>query len=110
MRSDQRRRWPAGRTWAIAALAGVVIVGCHGRSQREAPIEGTRRVAEIRARGNHLTTATSAYLREHDHNPVDWYAWGPEALALAQRLDRPIFLSIGYVSCHWCHVMEKEVF
>ncbi|HEX3853691.1 MAG TPA: DUF255 domain-containing protein [Polyangiaceae bacterium] len=42
----------------------------------------------------------SAYSREHAHNPVDWYPWGPEALALALKLDRPIFLSIGYVSCH----------
>src|SRR5262249_6414273 len=65
---------------------------------------------QIRARGNHLAGASSAYLREHDHNPVDWYPWGREALSRATELDRPIFLSIGYVSCHWCHVMEREVF
>ena len=59
---------------------------------------------------NHLAHETSPYLRQHAHNPVDWYAWGPEALERARRLDRPIFLSIGYSACHWCHVMEHESF
>ncbi|MDH3786802.1 MAG: thioredoxin domain-containing protein, partial [Acidobacteriota bacterium] len=52
----------------------------------------------------------SPYLQQHAHNPVDWYPWGPEALARARDLDRPIFLSIGYSTCHWCHVMEEESF
>jgi uncharacterized protein YyaL (SSP411 family) len=59
---------------------------------------------------NQLIHETSPYLRQHAHNPVDWYAWGPEALEKARRLDRPIFLSIGYSACHWCHVMEHESF
>jgi uncharacterized protein len=59
---------------------------------------------------NHLAGQTSLYLRQHAHNPVDWYPWGPEALQRARRLDRPIFLSIGYSACHWCHVMEHESF
>src|SRR3989441_10545183 len=59
---------------------------------------------------NHLLQETSPYLRQHIHNPVDWYPWGPEALERARRLDRPIFLSIGYSACHWCHVMEHESF
>src|SRR5207245_5617565 len=59
---------------------------------------------------NHLVTETSPYLKQHAHNPVDWYPWGPEALERARRLDRPIFLSIGYSACHWCHVMEHESF
>ena len=59
---------------------------------------------------NHLLQETSPYLRQHAHNPVDWYPWGPEALERARRLDRPIFLSIGYSACHWCHVMEHESF
>jgi uncharacterized protein YyaL (SSP411 family) len=59
---------------------------------------------------NHLAGETSPYLRQHVHNPVDWYPWGPEALARARQLDRPIFLSIGYSACHWCHVMEHESF
>src|SRR5262249_40887891 len=53
---------------------------------------------------------TSPYLLQHAHNPVDWYPWGEEAFAKAKREDRPIFLSIGYSACHWCHVMERESF
>src|SRR5438445_9693995 len=59
---------------------------------------------------NRLIHETSPYLRQHAHNPVDWYAWGEEALRRARELDRPIFLSIGYSACHWCHVMEHESF
>src|SRR5438034_2330890 len=59
---------------------------------------------------NRLAGETSPYLLQHAHNPVDWYPWGPEALARSRAEDKPIFLSIGYSSCHWCHVMEKEVF
>jgi uncharacterized protein YyaL (SSP411 family) len=59
---------------------------------------------------NRLLQETSPYLRQHAHNPVDWYPWGPEALEKARQLDRPIFLSIGYSACHWCHVMEHESF
>jgi uncharacterized protein YyaL (SSP411 family) len=53
---------------------------------------------------------TSPYLRQHAHNPVDWYPWGPEAFEEAQRQNKPIFLSIGYSTCHWCHVMAHESF
>ncbi len=59
---------------------------------------------------NRLAAETSPYLLQHAHNPVDWYAWGAEALARAAHADRPIFLSIGYAACHWCHVMERESF
>ena len=59
---------------------------------------------------NRLAHETSPYLLQHAHNPVDWFPWGEEALATARRLDRPIFLSIGYSACHWCHVMERESF
>ena len=59
---------------------------------------------------NRLAGETSPYLRQHAGNPVDWYPWGEEALARARQLDRPIFLSIGYSACHWCHVMEHESF
>ena len=59
---------------------------------------------------NRLSHETSPYLLQHAHNPVDWYAWGPEALERAKREDRPILLSIGYAACHWCHVMERESF
>jgi uncharacterized protein len=59
---------------------------------------------------NRLAGETSPYLLQHAHNPVDWYPWGPEALEQARKEDRPIFLSIGYSACHWCHVMERESF
>ena len=59
---------------------------------------------------NRLSGSSSPYLRQHQFNPVDWHPWGSEALALAKRLDKPIFLSIGYSACHWCHVMAEESF
>jgi len=59
---------------------------------------------------NRLIEETSPYLQQHAHNPVDWYAWGPEALEKAKRGDKPILLSIGYSACHWCHVMAHESF
>lgn len=59
---------------------------------------------------NHLNGSTSPYLLQHSGNPVDWYPWGDEALERAQRENKPIFLSIGYAACHWCHVMAHESF
>jgi hypothetical protein len=59
---------------------------------------------------NHLINESSPYLLMHAHNPVGWYPWGQEAFDLARRENRPIFLSIGYSTCHWCHVMERESF
>jgi len=59
---------------------------------------------------NHLAGEASAYLRQHADQPVDWYPWGEEARARARREDKPIFLSIGYSTCHWCHVMARESF
>jgi uncharacterized protein YyaL (SSP411 family) len=59
---------------------------------------------------NRLAGETSPYLRQHAHNPVDWYPWGPPALEQARLLRRPILLSIGYAACHWCHVMAHESF
>jgi hypothetical protein len=59
---------------------------------------------------NHLAGETSPYLLMHAHNPVDWYPWGPEAFEKAKKENKPIFLSVGYSSCYWCHVMERLVF
>ncbi len=59
---------------------------------------------------NHLIDENSPYLLSHAHNPVNWYPWGEEAIEKARREDKPIFLSIGYSACHWCHVMERESF
>ncbi|CAM5351895.1 hypothetical protein LSHI6S_01452 [Leifsonia shinshuensis] len=57
---------------------------------------------------NRLAGAISPYLRAHAENPVDWYPWGPEAFAEARRRDVPVIVSIGYATCHWCHVMARE--
>ena len=59
---------------------------------------------------NRLANETSPYLQQHADNPVDWYPWGPEALAEAKRTGKPILLSVGYSACHWCHVMAHESF
>src|ERR671937_1938781 len=59
---------------------------------------------------NRLASETSPYLLQHAENPVDWYAWGEEALERARSEDKPILVSIGYSACHWCHVMEHESF
>src|SRR3954452_19274996 len=67
-------------------------------------------MADAPAHTNRLAGETSPYLLQHAHNPVDWWPWGPDALTRAQLLDKPIFLSIGYAACHWCHVMERESF
>ncbi|MCA8963113.1 MAG: DUF255 domain-containing protein, partial [Planctomycetes bacterium] len=59
---------------------------------------------------NSLKDEQSPYLLQHKDNPVDWRPWGDEAFRMATLMDRPIFLSIGYSTCHWCHVMERESF
>src|SRR5438046_10023758 len=59
---------------------------------------------------NRLIKETSPYLRQHAHNPVDWYPWGEEALSKAKAENKVILVSIGYAACHWCHVMERESF
>src|SRR3954452_24241191 len=70
-----------------------------------APAQETRPVHT-----NRLASEKSPYLLQHAHNPVDWHPWGPEAFARAKAENKPIFLSIGYSTCHWCHVMERESF
>jgi len=74
----------------------------------ESRIETNARVSG--AHTNHLINEKSPYLRQHMHNPVDWYPWGEEAFAKARKENKPIFLSVGYSTCHWCHVMERESF
>jgi uncharacterized protein YyaL (SSP411 family) len=67
-------------------------------------------MSEATTHTNRLANETSPYLLQHAHNPVEWHPWGPEALEKSRAQDRPIFLSIGYSACHWCHVMERESF
>src|SRR5262245_44357419 len=77
--------------------------------QKDPPAMTTSSTASGR-KANRLAGETSPYLLQHAHNPVDWYPWGEEAIERARDEDRPIFLSIGYSACHWCHVMERESF
>ncbi len=97
-----RSSWRSLCTAVVCTGAAAV-----GSSQQDPPVPAPK--GDERA-PNRLAKEASPYLRQHQHNPVDWYPWGPEALALAAELDRPIFLSIGYSACHWCHVMAAESF
>ena len=81
------------------ALAALLVLACRGREVARAP-----------GALNRLSRESSPYLLLHARDPVDWYPWGEEAFARARREGKPIFLSIGYSSCYWCHVMEREVF
>ena len=92
------------RSKALAGLALAALLGPAGISPGDDP-KGTPK-----GPANRLAGETSPYLLLHAHNPVDWYPWGPEAFAKAKAEDKPIFLSIGYSSCYWCHVMERESF
>lgn len=88
---------------AIASLAGHTL-------QAHASTHASNPHNQTDAPKNRLANEASAYLRQHGQNPVNWYPWAEEALMTARTQDKPIFLSIGYASCHWCHVMEAEVF
>jgi hypothetical protein len=89
----------AGRPSAVGSVAALV-----------ASAAGTTHVGQERRKANRLLHEKSPYLLQHAYNPVDWYPWGEEAFAKARRENKPIFLSIGYSTCHWCHVMERESF
>jgi uncharacterized protein YyaL (SSP411 family) len=73
---------------------------------REEPIT----VADATQHKNRLALESSPYLLQHQHNPVDWYPWGPEAFEASRKQNKPIFLSVGYSTCYWCHVMERQSF
>ena len=109
------------------ALLASLLPGCSGPAEPQAgnPNPTDQAVAEApqstdktgaqaehagRQEPNQLADETSPYLLMHAHNPVNWRPWNEESLALARSENKPIFLSIGYSSCHWCHVMERESF
>jgi uncharacterized protein YyaL (SSP411 family) len=95
-------RCRSGRTLAAAALCALLLTGDFALAIKDEAAVGTK--------ANRLAKETSPYLKLHAHNPVDWYPWGSEALEKARAENKPIFLSIGYSSCFWCHVMERKVF
>ena len=92
----------------ILLVAGLILVGC--AAQQGNAIDETSTGAKGKGKPNRLIRETSPYLLLHAHNPVDWYPWGPEALEKARKEGKMIFLSVGYSSCYWCHVMERKVF
>ena len=92
-----------GRMTVIGALSLCICISCKGKETAVA--EQTEHQYT-----NRLLKEASPYLLQHAHNPVDWFPWGPEAFEKAKREDKPIFLSIGYSTCHWCHVMAHESF
>ncbi len=125
--SPSRRTWPLAWLLAFVASAGCGITSENSvaaqiddpatkdkpaASQEPAtkPAAAAQNAEKDAQPTNHLAGETSPYLLLHVHNPVDWYPWGPEALEKARREGKPIFLSIGYSSCYWCHVMERESF
>jgi hypothetical protein len=92
----------SGWLWGSRTGAGAQLkVGAGGG---EAAEKGSHKYT------NRLANQKSPYLLQHAHNPVDWYPWGEEAFEKARRERKPIFLSVGYSTCHWCHVMERESF
>ena len=100
---------PAADPASPAAAAAVTPVAAPAPAPKVSTWK-SRPPAQIKADGNHLKGTGSVYLQQHAYNPLEWYPWGDEALQRARLEDKPIFLSIGYSSCHWCHVMEHEVF
>jgi thiol:disulfide interchange protein len=83
-------------SYFVLLLGGVLLQSCGSERQN--------------GQGNELRHSSSPYLLQHAMNPVDWYPYGEEALALAQKQNKLVIVSVGYASCHWCHVMEEETF
>src|SRR5205085_3966885 len=125
----ERGAFPLHGLHALVARASVVLRELR-RDRRDHDIARDLRLARLGAYGsrcrrrragrllasegivmtNRLANEISPYLLQHAHNPVDWYPWSDEAFAKSREEDKPIFLSIGYSACHWCHVMERESF
>lgn len=112
------RLWNIG-LWVVSCLLAITILpaGSYGLRKKSSPdaVQSSRGTSAkpLQSAGqpehtNRLIHAKSPYLLLHAHNPVDWYPWGHEAFEKARKENKPIFLSIGYFTCHWCHVMEKE--
>ncbi len=98
-----------GITWSILVAATLALPLASSGSGQERPVAQPAGPNPFRYT-NHLAGEKSPYLLQHAHNPVDWYPWGCEAFRKARDENKPIFLSIGYSTCHWCHVMEAESF
>ncbi len=105
------KRRGAGAFAVVLALGLTLCQSGPARSETNLSVTtSTNSPAATHSHTNRLAREKSPYLLQHQFNPVDWYAWGEEAFARARRENKPIFLSIGYSTCHWCHVMERESF
>ena len=102
------------RTPKIAAITVLLttlgIIWLQGSVGPIAAETGNDRSQKKEVKHNRLINESSPYLLQHATNPVDWYPWGGEAFAKAKKENKPVFLSVGYSTCHWCHVMEHESF
>ena len=97
----------------MMVTAALLLSGCDrgGRGVTPPPLQGKEpAMTPEKQQANRLIHEKSPYLLQHAHNPVDWYPWGEAAFEKARRENKPIFLSVGYSTCHWCHVMERESF
>src|SRR5438105_7027829 len=102
---------PVALRWlALASTAGLMACRQELTRSQTANHVKTESTPVAHAHTNRLALEKSPYLLQHQFNPVDWFAWGEEAFAKARQENKPIFLSIGYAACHWCHVMERESF
>eukprot|EP00884_Botryococcus_braunii_P010010 jgi/Botrbrau1/1900/Bobra.0005s0016.2 len=102
--SKHPRSWISGYKRSFISPIHVTMAGQTDHTS------GIERPQDIHAHTNRLAKEESPYLLQHQHNPVDWYPWGQEAFEAARGQDKPIFLSVGYSTCHWCHVMGRESF
>ena len=106
----------SGLTCFVTLLLGANLVNLAPSMAQDKDVSPTRppadgaQAAHTKYPANRLAKESSPYLLLHAHNPVDWYPWGEEAFAKAKKENKLIFLSIGYSSCYWCHVMERKVF
>ncbi|MAR11955.1 MAG: thioredoxin domain-containing protein [Blastopirellula sp.] len=98
------------RARLVSIVTLLLLFGCTKPASQDAVAEAEEKSPAKPKHTNRLADETSPYLLLHAHNPVDWYPWGEEALTKAKKENKVIFLSVGYSSCHWCHVMERESF
>ncbi|MFN9719016.1 MAG: thioredoxin domain-containing protein, partial [Planctomycetota bacterium] len=106
--AEPRARLLIPATLCLGLLPSLILADDEIQTAR--PAEPAAVTSETQSPANRLGKESSPYLLMHAHNPVDWYAWGPEAFEKARSEKKPIFLSIGYSSCYWCHVMERQTF
>ena len=108
-----RNTSPGAVTWIFVffiLIAGTPVRGAAVLSAGLSESEASMEASQAERKSNRLINEKSPYLIQHAYNPVDWYPWGEEAFEKARREDKPILVSIGYSTCHWCHVMERGSF